>query len=85
MSQILATRLAVAITDGIETSQIGERLAGTKHIVCAHCCLGVGELNLYDFRAHLTKMLYRLFDLDTNLGSQALCFHKGRNNADAHA
>ena len=85
MSQILATRLAVTIADGIETSQIGERLAGTKHIVCAHCRLGIGELDLYDFRTHLTKMPYRLFNLGTNLGSQTLCFHKGGNNADAHA
>ena len=85
MPQVFAARLAVTIANGIEASQIGERLARAKHVIRAHCSLGIGEINLYDFRAHLAKVPYRLFDLGTDLGSQTLCLHEGRNNADAHA
>ena len=75
----------MSVAHAVETREVGEGLAGRKHIVGADGSGGVGQLDLDELGTGAGKVRSGGLDCLAHLGRDALGVRKRRNDADALA
>ena len=77
--------VAQAIAHRVEARQVGERLAGAEHVVCADGRVDVRKLHLDEFGARGFKLGGSLQGALADFLCEAVRFHELFHNAYAHA